>query len=200
MKKKIDCDHYVTDALVTSEDEWDSFDYNIRTQIKDLGKIDYDSQSSDWKKNTVAFAYLHYLEKLLLEKEQWVNHEIEDIREIQTLIERYDHLKTFLLTLRIAMIGFKNGHIPRLITEGEAHFEYRNAQSLKRGKRRIYGNKTLTEIEARNNQIVQDFKKTLQKNPNLTPSGFSKKHAVDYKLKPSMVQKIIKKAVSNLPG
>ncbi len=191
MKKKIDPQHYLTDALVTS-DEWDSFDYNLQSNIKELGQIDYDSTPLNWKKNTLAFGYLYHIEKLLLEKHQWMNHEIEDIRELQTLIEKYDHLKTFLLTVRIATIGYRNGLIPEFVTEGEAHLKYRVEQSVKGKKPRSHDGKTPTEIQIRNNQIVEHFKKT-----RLNPSGFSKKYAAKYSLKPRRVREILKIAVGN---
>jgi len=113
MKKKIDLQHFYTDVLVTS-DEWESFDYYLQSQIKELAEIGYDNRPQFWK-NNLAYSYLWHVEKLLLEKSQCGNHEIENIRELQTLIEKYDHLKTFLLTLRIATIAYRAGLIPKMV-------------------------------------------------------------------------------------
>ncbi|MCJ7783486.1 MAG: hypothetical protein MUP41_06095 [Desulfobacterales bacterium] len=52
------------------------------------------------------------------EKYQLGDHEFENIHELQTLIEKYDHLKTFLLTVRIATIVYRNGLIPKFVREG----------------------------------------------------------------------------------
>ncbi len=196
MKKKNDPLLYVTDSLITS-DEWDSFDYNLRLQIKELGHIDYDSTSSDWKKNTLAFGYLYRVENLLIEQGEIENRTIENIRELQTLIKKYDNLKIFLLTLRIATITHRAGLIPKLVTGGEAHMKYRDQQREKAKKPRSYKGKTPTEIQTRNDQIREHFKKALIKNPRLTPYSFSEKHAARYGLKPRRVRDILKLAVGN---
>jgi hypothetical protein len=194
MKKKIDPKRYLTDALITS-DEWDSFDYNLRTQINELGQIDYDSKSLDWKENTLAFGFLWHAEKLLRERVQWCG--LDNIPELRALIEKYDHLKTFLLTLRIATIVYRNGLIPELIIEGEAHFKYRDKQSEKARKPRSHEDKTPIEIRARNNQIIEDFKEARRKNPRIKASGFAEKHGDEYGLKPRQVRNILKMAVGN---
>ena len=158
MKKKIDPEYYPTDALITS-DEWDSFDYNLRLEIKELGMVNYDDLSEDWKKNTYAFGYLFHAEKLLNEKgemltiEQW-KHAINNIRELKTLIKKYDHLKTFLLTLRLATITYRAGLIPKFTTEGAA---YLNRQSHA-GQQKPAG------IQTRDDQIREHFKKAHNKN------------------------------------
>lgn len=125
-KKRIDdIDRYITDALIVS-DEWDNFDYNLQSEIKELAQIDYDGTPLDWKKNTLAFGYLSHVEKLLLEKYRCGDHEIENIRELQGLIEKYNHLKTFLLTLRIATIAYRAGMIPKLVQSEIDKQERRN--------------------------------------------------------------------------
>lgn len=114
MKKKSAPTYYLTDALVTS-DEWENFDYHLRSEIKELGQIDYDKAPLNWKKNTLAYGYLYHVEKLLHEKlEDWYDAR-DDIHELKTLIEKYDHLKTFLLTLRIATIAYRAGTISQMV-------------------------------------------------------------------------------------
>lgn len=193
MKKKIDPQHYLMDALVTS-DEWDSFDYKLQLEIKELGHIDYDSAPIDWKKNTLAYTYLYHVENLLLEKYQIGDHEIENIRELQTLIKKYDHLKTFLLTVRIATIAYRAGLIPAAV---KGDWKHRCEQHEKGKKPRSHGGKMPAEIQTRNNQIVEDFKKALLKNPSLTRSRFAEKHAAEHKLSPRTVRLILKMAVGN---
>ena len=191
--KKNDPEHYLTDALVTS-DEWDSFDYNLRMQIKELGQIDYNSTSIDWKKNTLAFGYLYHVEKLLLEKNQCENFGIENIRELQTLIKTYDHLKTFLLTLRILTLAYRAGLIPEFVTHGK---NFRKDQSKKGSKLRGHDGKTAADLQTRNNLIIEDFKKALRKNPRLTPSAFAQKYAANYNLKSRRIWDLLKMAVGN---
>ncbi len=200
MKKKIEPkhpQHYLTDALITS-DEWDSFDYKLQLEIKELGTVDYDSQDINWKKNTLAFGYLYHVEKLLIEKYQWVDHEIEDIRELQTFIEKYNGLKTFLLTLRVATIAYRAGFIPKLVTVGAARLKYGEQQSIDRiGKPRGHGGLNPAEIQTRNKQIVEHFKKALLKNSSLKPSRFADKHAAEHKVSPRTIRLILSKAVGN---
>jgi hypothetical protein len=196
MKKRIDPQHYITDALITS-DEWDSFDYKLRLEIEELEHIDYDSTPIDWKKNTLAFGYLYHVEKLLDEKCQCGDHEFENIRELQTLIKKYDHLKTFLLTVRIATIAYRAGLIPKFITEGEEHLKYRDRQREKAELPRGHDGKDPAEIQTRNNQIREHFQKAHIKNPSLTISGFAEKHAARYRLKSRRVRDILKMAVGN---
>ncbi|MFC1798644.1 hypothetical protein ACFLZL_02420 [Thermodesulfobacteriota bacterium] len=183
MKKKTDPQHYLTDSLITS-DEWDSFDYNLRSQIKDLEKH-YDSLSDDRKKSMLAHTYLYHVEKLLKERKETGNQAIENIHELQTLIKKYDHFKTFLLTLRIATTAYRAGLVPELVIMGHTHSK---GQSKK-------GQTTPKALPERNRKIIEHFKKT-----HLTQSSFSTKHAARYGLKPRQIRNILKKAVGNQPG
>ena len=70
---------------------------------------------------------------------------------------------------------------------------------LKKGFIKVFKG-TPKEIEIRNNQILNHFREALLKNPRLTPSGFSKKHAAKHGLKPRRVRDILKMAVGNQPG
>jgi hypothetical protein len=190
MKKKINAQHYLTDALITS-DEWDSFDYNLRMQIKELGQIDYDAKPLNWKKNTLAFGYLYHIKNLLLEKSENDSYEIKNIQELETLIEKYDHLKTFLLGLRIATIGYRAGIIPRFVTEGEAFLKRQRRFGQRSGQQKS------TKIKTRDDQIRKDFQKIHIKNPRITPSGFAKSHADKYGLRARRIQDILKTAVGS---
>lgn len=87
------------------------------------------------EKNTLAYGYLYHIEKLLHEKlEAWYDAR-DDIHELKTLIEKYDHLRTFLLTLRIATIAYKNGLIPKFVREGVSRIEGRSKGGQKTKER-----------------------------------------------------------------
>ncbi len=191
MEKKID--HYVTDSLITS-DEFDNFDHQLRLQLKELKQIDYDSQSINWKRNTLPFGFLWHVEKLLAKKGKTPDQSIENIKELQALLGKYANVKTFLLTLRIATIAYRAGLIPEFTTLGEA---YRNQQQKRANKPRSRGGKSPAEIQTRNAQIIEHFKKALLEYPNITQSSFSKKHAAGYGLKPRQIRNILKIGVGS---
>lgn len=217
MKKKIDPQHYLTDAIIIS-DEWDDFDYDLKSNIEELGHIDYDSKPINWKKDRLGYGYLRYVENLLREKFKRENSKIKtvddlqtriknythlkaiikDIRELQTLIEKYDNLKIFLLTLRITTIASRVGFIPDLIQLGE---KYSETQSKRLPKKRTIKGITPEMREATKEKIIEHFKKARLKNPRLKPSSFAKnnaaKHAAEYKLSPRSVRLILSKAVGS---
>ena len=190
MKKKIDPQRHFTDA-VNAFDEWDSFDYDLQQQIKELARIDYDKNPQLWK-NNVAYGYLYHIEKLLTEKYQGSGSEIENIRELKTLLNKFDNLKTCLLTLQVATAAYRAGLIPELVQAGVS---LKRSQSEKGSKRRTRNGITPAERSERDQKIFQHFKKT-----RLKPSGFAEKHAAKFGLKPRSVRLILKKAVGSQPG
>lgn len=75
--------------------------------------------------------------------------------------------------------------------------EYRGAQKKKRAKRQTWPSGTKQELNARDQQIIEDYKKAKAKNPRVKPGGFASQHCEKYGLKPTWTRKIIKK---NLPS
>lgn len=182
----------ITDALITS-DEFDSFDYNLKFQIKELASIGYDSEPQLWK-NNLAYSYLYHAEKLLLKKNQIGDSEIENIRELQTLIKKYENIKTMLLTLRIVISASRAGIIPQIVT---GFVKYSKSQSGKGSKKRGRSGKSVDEIETRNIHIRNDFKQAKLKNRHLTPHQFSNDPPQDYSIKPRQIRAILKMAVGS---
>lgn len=123
MKKKIESEQYITDELISS-DEWDNFDYRIREEIESYKQVFHTGQSLNWETSLVGSSYLLYAEKLLRQKGQWRG--VGDIKELQTLISKYDDLKIFLLTLRIATMTYREGLIPMLVREGISRIDGRS--------------------------------------------------------------------------
>jgi hypothetical protein len=69
------------------------------------------------------------------------------------------------------------------------------AQSQKRAKREHWNGQSHDQLSKRNQKMIEHFKRT-----HLSRSGFAKKHAAKYGLKPRRVMDILKMAVCTLPG
>jgi hypothetical protein len=183
MKKKIDPERYITDALITSEYEFDYFDDQLQLQLKELAEIRYDDQPESWKRNTLAYSYLDKAERLLKEKA------LDDgtVRELRSLIGKYTNLKMFLLTLRLATITYRAGLIPKLTTEGAS---YLNRQRDKAGKPRSHDGKTPAELKTRNQEIKSAFEK---KKTTDSDNAFYIRYGKKYNLSRSAIRKIVEK-------
>ena len=193
MKKPLDKN--LTDALVTS-DEFDSFDYNLRQEIEELGKIDYDSQSDSWKENTIASTYLLTAEKLLREA-GLLDGFADTIGELKKEITEYRSARVLLQTLRLAIITARAGIIPEMAHYGEG---FRKRQSKVASRHRTTGGLTPEERQGRNEEIIARFE-TASKNGRITPNGFATKYAKNgfttedgktHKLSPTQIKNIIK--------
>ena len=176
-------DENLTDALVTS-DEFDSFDYNLRQEIEELAKVDYDSQSDSWKGNTLGYAYLWQTEKLLRAAGLMDEYTFEMINELKERMAVYRDLRLMLQTIRLATITVRAGIIPEMAHFGEG---FRKRQSKVASRHRTTGGLTPEERQGRNEKIVAHFKKTF-----LTLHGFATRHAAKYDLSPTSIKNIIK--------
>ena len=188
MKKSLD--YNVTDALITS-DEWENFDYNLRLQIDELANIDYDSQSKEWKKNTLAAGYLYYVGKLLQEAGVVDNYTINTIKELKKAITNYGGMRIFLQTLRLATIATRAGIIPKMAHVGVRHSDTQTEKRLKRTK---WKGLTREQRSARNQKIIEHFKKASESG-HIKLHGFAIKHADKYLLKPTRMKQIIKSSL-----
>ena len=71
----------------------------------------------------------------------------------------------------------------------------RKKQIETRSKRHTWNGQTREQLSARNQKMIEHFKRT-----HLSRSGFAKKHAAKYGLKSRQVMDILKMAVCSLPG
>ena len=184
----------ITDNLITSGEEFNYFDTQLQLWQKELSKTRYDNQPSKWPLSgsweyQFACSYLDKAERLLKEKKLHFNDENEIIREIRALFGKYENLKMFLLTLRIATITYRAGFIPELVQHGVT---FSKIQSERLPEKRTIKGVTLEMRIERNQIIIDHFKKT-----RFTPNHFADKYAEDYKLSPRTVRFILSKAVGN---
>lgn len=195
MKKTVN--HYVTDSLIASNDDWKYFDEQLRLWLKDSGssKDRYKNHSSKWPLSgsweyQFACSYLDKAERLLKEKNLIKG--IKNISELRAMFNKYDNLKTFLLSLRIAAMTFRAGLIPQGVVAGK---KYSNTQKVNRGNRKTWNNLTKEQMAERNQKIADHCNRT-----RLKPSSFAKRHAAEYGLKPRRIKEILKEALGTLPG
>ena len=182
-------DHNITDALITS-DEWESFDYNLRLQIEELAKVDYDNQKPTWKENTLANTYLFHVEKLLRKTGGLDAYTLKTIEELKKVIMNFEGMKILLLTLRLATLATRAGIIPEIAQMG---VNTSAVQSKKGSKRPVVDGLTPEQRDRRNMEINEHFKKVAG---NLSTYGFAKKYEKKYGLKQAQIRKILKDRVA----
>ena len=193
----------ITDWIITDRHgTGKNFDDQLRLWVKNLKeeetlpKYRYDHQPEKWPLSgswlyRFASKYLDDAERLLKEKNLYFNDEIETtFRELRSLFNKYNHLKTFLLTLRIATITYRAGLIPDNAKFGE---KWRTDQSIKASKDRARNGMTPSERKIRDEKIFDDFKKERLKNRHLTINAFSNTFTADDGPKPRQVRTIISK-------
>jgi len=149
-------DSNYTDALVAS-DEWENFDYNLRLQIEELARIDYDKKPEKWKRNTLAYGYLWHVEKLLRETGTIDNYTLNTIKELKKVITKYEGTKILLLTLRLATIVMRAGIIPEM-----AQFGYKTKKRSSDAGLNSWGS-TPKERKKRNDYIQNEINRLCNK-------------------------------------
>jgi len=176
----------VTDAILVT-DEWDNFDFNIDLQIKELEIIDFDSKPETWKENTLGRGYLAYCEKLL-KKSGADSSILTVIEELKSNISKYENMRLFLQTLRLAIMVSRMGAVPGLAQLGEKRSQ---TQRENRNRRQTWKGLTKIQRKQRNEKIIEHFETSKAKNPQISVNGFAAKYASQYGLQKTQFIKIL---------
>lgn len=184
-KKRISPAHYMTDALITS-DEWDNVLFNLKHELRAFR----DKETFDeCKERNNALLYLLHAEDTLTAGSHLTSDARAMILELRQAIKHYDAWRVFVQTLCLATTVYRAGLIPQFIARAEG---YSKKQSDKASRPRSRGGKTPADIKKRNEEIIEHFKKS-----RLTASSFAVKYASKYDLKPRRVRDILNVAVGN---